>query len=57
MDAPIGIGLIYGPIIPDTNAMGSTAAITVSVAKIVGFPTSLIAYSAACNGGSFFILK
>ena len=43
MEAPIGIGLIYGPIIPDTKAIGKIAAITVNVAKMVGFPTSLIA--------------
>ena len=43
IEAPIGIGLIYGPINPDTNAIGNTEAITVKVANIVGFPTSLIA--------------
>ncbi len=57
MEAPIGIGLIYGPIKPDTKAMGNTDAITVKVAKIVGLPTSLIAYYAACLKGSRFILK
>src|SRR5450830_1917909 len=36
----IGIGLMYGPIKPDTKAIGSKAAITVRVAKIVGPPTS-----------------
>ena len=43
MEAPIGIGDMYGPIKPDTNAIGSTEAITVNVAKIVGFPTSFMA--------------
>ncbi len=37
--------------------MGKTDAITVNVAKIVGFPTSLIAYKAACLKGRRFILK
>ena len=36
----IGIGLMYGPIKPVTKAIGSSAAITVSVARIVGPPTS-----------------
>ena len=40
MLALIGIGLMYGPISPDTNAIGSSAAITVKVARIVGPPTS-----------------
>ena len=40
MLALIGIGLMYGPISPDTNAIGSSAAITVNVARIVGPPTS-----------------
>ena len=57
MDAPMGIGLIYGPISPDTKAIGRTAAITVNVANIVGLPTSFIANIAACKGGSLFILK
>ena len=57
IEAPIGIGLIYGPIMPDTNAIGSTDAMTVSVARIVGFPTSLIAKRAAFIGGSFSALK
>ena len=38
--ALIGIGLMYGPISPDTNAIGNRAAITVKVANIVGPPTS-----------------
>ena len=39
-DAPIGIGRMYGPIMPLTNAIGRMAAITVNVARIVGLPTS-----------------
>jgi len=45
MLALIGIGLMYGPIKPETKAIGSSAAITVSVAKMVGPPTS----STACG--------
>ncbi len=41
--APIGMGRIYGPINPPTNAIGRTAKITANVARIVGFPTSLTA--------------
>jgi hypothetical protein len=40
MLALIGIGLMYGPMSPDTNAIGSSAAITVKVARMVGPPTS-----------------
>ena len=36
----IGIGLMYGPISPLTKAIGSSAAMTVSVARMVGPPTS-----------------
>jgi hypothetical protein len=36
----IGIGLMYGPISPETNAIGNSAAITVKVARMVGPPTS-----------------
>ena len=39
-DAPIGMGRMYGPIRPPTNAIGRIAATTVSVARIVGLPTS-----------------
>jgi hypothetical protein len=39
-DAPTGMGRMYGPISPPTNAIGRIAATTVSVARIVGFPTS-----------------
>ena len=53
----LGIGLMYGPISPVTKYIGNTDAITVRVASIVGFPTSLTAVIAACNGGSFLILK
>ena len=34
---------MYGPIRPDTKAIGSSAAITVKVARMVGPPTSLTA--------------
>ena len=40
MLALIGIGLMYGPMSPDTKAIGSRAAMTVNVARIVGPPTS-----------------
>ena len=40
MLALIGIGLMYGPMRPATKAIGSSAAMTVSVARIVGPPTS-----------------
>ena len=49
--APIGIGRIYGPIRPPTNAMGRIAATTASVARIVGLPTSSTASKATSNGG------
>ena len=39
-DAPIGIGRMYGPIRPPTNAIGRIAAMTASVARMVGLPTS-----------------
>ena len=53
----IGIGLMYGPIRPLTKAIGSSAAITVSVARMVGPPTSSTARgndvaAAACSGAS-----
>jgi len=40
MLALMGMGLMYGPIRPETNAIGSSAAMTVSVARMVGPPTS-----------------
>jgi len=43
---PIGIGRMYGPISPLTKAIGSTAAITAQVARIVGLPTSSTASTA-----------
>ena len=46
-EAFAGIGAMYGPMRPDTNIMGSRAATTVSVATIVGFPTSATASMAA----------
>ena len=39
-EALIGIGRMYGPISPVTNAIGISAAITVNVARMVGPPTS-----------------
>ena len=49
--APMGIGRIYGPINPPTNAMGRIAATTVRVARMVGLPTSLTASIATSYGG------
>ena len=49
-DAPTGMGRMYGPIIPETNAIGRIAAITVNVARMVGFPTSSTASTAATSG-------
>jgi hypothetical protein len=49
-DAPTGIGRMYGPISPETTAMGRIAAMTVSVARMVGFPTSSTASTAAVSG-------
>ena len=46
-EALAGIGAMYGPISPDTNIIGSSAAITVSVAMTVGLPTSVTASMAA----------
>ena len=43
---PIGIGRMYGPMSPPTNAIGNTAAITANVARIVGLPTSPTASTA-----------
>jgi hypothetical protein len=47
-EATAGIGAMYGPISPDTNSIGSSAATTVSVAITVGLPTSATASIAAC---------
>ena len=49
-DAPTGIGRMYGPIMPETNAIGRMAAMTVNVARIVGLPTSSTASTAATSG-------
>src|SRR5512135_1406201 len=46
---PMGIGRIYGPIRPPTKAIGSTAAITANVARMVGLPTSLTASTAMAD--------
>ncbi len=40
MLALMGMGLMYGPISPLTKAIGSRAAMTVKVARMVGPPTS-----------------
>ena len=39
-EALIGIGRMYGPIRPRTKASGSSAAMMVKVARMVGLPTS-----------------
>src|SRR5450631_2335665 len=54
MLALIGIGLIYGPISPLTKAIGSNAAITVSVASMVGLPTSSTASGMISDSGWWF---
>ena len=51
MLALIGIGLIYGPISPLTKAIGNNAAITVSVASMVGLPTSSTASGMISDNG------
>jgi hypothetical protein len=45
-EAPTGMGRMYGPISPPTNAIGRMAATTVRVARMVGLPTSSTARSA-----------
>ncbi|MEZ4930974.1 MAG: hypothetical protein R2788_02425 [Saprospiraceae bacterium] len=57
MAAPIGIGLKVHSINPETKAIGKTAATTVNVANMVGFPTSFIAYIKACLNGNLLHLK
>ncbi len=52
MLALIGIGLMYGPISPETNAMGNSAAMTVNVARIVGPPTSSTARGMTSASGA-----
>ena len=51
-DAPTGMGFMYGPMSPETKAIGSSAAITAKVAKIVGLPTSSTA-AAAISSSAF----
>jgi alkylated DNA nucleotide flippase Atl1 len=51
IDELIGIGLMYGPIRPLTKAIGSSAAITVKVARMVGPPTSSTAFGISCHSG------
>ena len=50
-EAPVGIGRMYGPISPRTNAIGRMAAMTVNVARIVGLPTSSTASTAVRSSG------
>ena len=50
-EAPTGIGRMYGPIRPRTNAIGRIAAITAKVAKMVGLPTSSTASTATSLHG------
>jgi hypothetical protein len=50
-DELIGIGPMYGPIRPVTKAIGSSAAITVNVARIVGPPTSSTAAGMISRSG------
>ena len=47
----IGIGPMYGPISPETKAIGSSAAITVKVARMVGPPTSSTAAGMISSSG------
>ena len=49
MLALMGIGLMYGPIRPLTKAIGSSAAMTVNVARMVGPPTSSTAPGMICT--------
>jgi hypothetical protein len=46
-DALAGIGLMYGPISPETNIIGNSATMMVRVAMMVGLPTSATASIAA----------
>ena len=52
MPAWIGIGLMYGPVSPEMNAIGSRAAMTVRVATIVGPPTSSTAFGMSETSGA-----
>jgi hypothetical protein len=51
MLALMGIGPMYGPMRPVTKAIGRSAAITVSVARIVGPPTSSTAFGMRAASG------
>ena len=55
IDELIGIGAMYGPIRPVTNAIGSSAAMTVNVARIVGPPTSSTARGITSASGRWSI--
>ena len=56
-DAPTGMGRRYGPFKPPTNAMGTMAAMTVSVASTVGFPTSATARTAISRSEARFAFE
>ena len=51
------MGRMYGPISPPTNAIGSTAAMTAKVARIVGLPTSFTASTAMRGPVAAFVLR
>ena len=57
IEAPTGIGRMYGPMRPVTKAMGRIAAMTVKVARMVGLPTSSTPLTAASSGDSRPILR
>ena len=46
---PMGMGRMYGPISPPTNAIGNTAEMTAKVARMVGLPTSSTASTAMAD--------
>ncbi len=50
-EALMGIGRMYGPISPDTNASGIRADTMANVASTVGFPTSSTARTASSFNG------
>ena len=57
IDELIGIGAMYGPIRPLTKAIGSSAAMTVSVARMVGPPTSSTAPGMTEASGAWSIVE
>ncbi len=48
-EALAGMGLMYGPIRPETNIIGSRATTMVRVATMVGLPTSATPSMAFCR--------